>query len=87
MENKAIRACDVGLAFLDGTTVDDGVSFELGYATCLGKTCVGLATDSRRAAGYFRNPMWDCALQRIFYSIPELLWWEGALSASSEVIR
>ena len=79
----AIRACDILLAVLDGPSVDDGVSFELGYATCLGKTCVGLATDSRRAAGYFRNPMWDCALERVFYSMPELLEWAGTFSTGA----
>src|SRR5947209_1736650 len=63
MDVAAIRSCDGLLAVLDGPSVDEGVSFELGYATCLGKICVGLATDSRRATGYFRNPMWDCALQ------------------------
>jgi nucleoside 2-deoxyribosyltransferase len=87
MDIDAIRACDVLLAVLDGPSVDDGVSFELGYATCLGKTCVGLATDSRRAVGYFRNPMWDCALQRVFYSMPELLEWAAASGATSELLR
>ena len=87
MDIDAIRACDVLLAVLDGPSVDDGVSFELGYAKCLGKTCVGLATDSRRAAGYFRNPMWDCALQTVFYSLPELLEWACTLGANSEEIR
>jgi nucleoside 2-deoxyribosyltransferase len=81
----AIRACDMLVAVLDGPSVDEGVSFELGYATCLGKTCVGLATDSRRATGYFRNPMWDCALQKVFYSIPELLEWASKLIANTEV--
>jgi nucleoside 2-deoxyribosyltransferase len=81
----AIRACDMLIAVLDGPAVDDGVSFELGYATCLGKTCVGLATDSRRAPGYFRNPMWDCALWKVFYSVPELLEWAaGTVTTTRE---
>ena len=79
----AIRKCDILVAVLDGPSVDDGVSFELGYAACLGKTCVGLATDSRREAGYFRNPMWDCALQIVTYSVPELLDWARRFSANS----
>jgi nucleoside 2-deoxyribosyltransferase len=83
MDIGAIRTCDLLLAVLDGPAVDDGVSFELGYATCLGKTCVGLATDSRRAAGYFRNPMWDCALQRLFCSLPELFEWASTYSAGA----
>jgi nucleoside 2-deoxyribosyltransferase len=70
---EAIRASNLLVAVLDGPTVDDGVSFELGYATCLGKVCIGLATDSRRVAGYFRNPMWDCALEVVCYSTAELL--------------
>jgi nucleoside 2-deoxyribosyltransferase len=80
----AIKACDVVIAVLDGPSIDDGVSFELGYATCLGKRCVGLATDSRRAVGYFRNPMWECALQDVFYSIPELLDWSRAVKANAK---
>jgi nucleoside 2-deoxyribosyltransferase len=82
MDLAAIRTSDGLLAVLDGPSVDEGVSFELGYATCLGKICVGLATDSRRAAGYFRNPMWDCALQKMFDSIPDLLGWAGTFDAS-----
>ena len=81
----AISACDVFLAVLDGPSVDEGVSFELGYATCLRKICVGLATDSRRAAGYFKNPMWDCALEQLFESIPQLLEWAGAFRAKTEL--
>lgn len=54
----AIEDTDVLLAVLDGALVDDGVAFELGYAAALGKTCVGYSSDSRRADGYFRNPMW-----------------------------
>lgn len=76
----AIRACDFVVAVLDGPSVDDGVSFELGYATCLGKTCVGLASDSRRAAGYFRNPMWDAALSQAFRSTAELLAWASTIN-------
>jgi nucleoside 2-deoxyribosyltransferase len=83
----AISTCDLLLAVLDGPSVDDGVSFELGYATCLGKTCVGLATDSRRAAGYFRNPMWDCALENIFYSTRELSEWVRTFKVYSGVTR
>jgi nucleoside 2-deoxyribosyltransferase len=73
----AIKASDVIVAVLDGPSVDEGVSFELGYATCLGRVCVGLATDSRRAPGYFRNPMWDAALLTTFRSLPELVSWAG----------
>lgn len=79
----AIKACDVVVAVLDGPSIDDGVSFELGYATCLGKTCLGLATDSRRAIGYFRNPMWDCALQQVFYTVAELLDWASTYSVKT----
>jgi len=80
MDVAAITACDVLLAVLDGPAIDDGVSFELGYATCLGKICIGLATDSRRVPGYFRNPMWDSALRETFYSTARLLEWASAFS-------
>jgi len=78
----AINACDVVLAVLDGVAVDDGVSFELGYATCLGKTIVGIATDSRRVPGYFRNPMWEGSLQKLFYSTAELVEWAQTFAQS-----
>ena len=40
----AISRCDVLVIVMDGRTVDEGASFELGYAYCLGKKCVGLKT-------------------------------------------
>jgi nucleoside 2-deoxyribosyltransferase len=75
----AIKACDILLAVIDGPSVDDGVGFELGYAKCLGKLCVGLTTDSRRAQGYFRNPMWDVALKETFSSVAEFLAWASSV--------
>jgi nucleoside 2-deoxyribosyltransferase len=60
---QAIRRCDVVVAVVDGPSVDDGVAFELGFAAALGKRCVGVTTDSRREAGYFRNPMWFGSLE------------------------
>jgi nucleoside 2-deoxyribosyltransferase len=76
----AIQTTDLLVAVLDGPSVDDGVCFELGYAYCLGKECVGLASDSRRAAGYFRNPMWDSALRECFSSTAELVEWAEGIS-------
>src|SRR5919109_4737619 len=62
----AIRACDVLLAVLDGRSIDEGTSFELGYAYCLGKHCIGLQTDIRRMLSGGNNPMIDAALRGIF---------------------
>lgn len=76
---QAIQECNLMIAVLDGPSIDDGVCFELGFATCLQKTCVGLTTDSRRVPGYFRNPMWESALSSLFYSTTELLEWSRAV--------
>lgn len=76
----AIQAADLLVAVLDGSSVDDGVCFELGYAYCLGKVCIGLASDSRLAIGYFRNPMWDSALRECFSSTAELIEWAERIS-------
>ncbi|MEH3140263.1 MAG: nucleoside 2-deoxyribosyltransferase [Mycobacterium kyogaense] len=54
----AISAADALVAVVDGAAVDDGVAFELGFAFAHQKVCIGYTSDSRRAEGYFRNPMW-----------------------------
>lgn len=54
------------VAVLDGVAVDEGVAFELGYAYAKGKFCVGFSTDSRRGAGYFKNPMCEGSIVDTF---------------------
>jgi len=81
----AIRACDIIIVVLDGPSIDDGASFELGYAACLGKTAIGLATDSRRVPGYFRNPMWEGALEKMFYRTEDLCEWSRIFARSARI--
>jgi nucleoside 2-deoxyribosyltransferase len=72
---KSIAECDVLVIVLDGRSVDEGASFELGYAFGMGKTCVGLKTDVRTLLAFGDNPMIEGALQRIFKDEEELLDW------------
>lgn len=72
---KAIQQCDVLLIVLDGRSVDEGAAFELGYASALGKTCIGLQTDVRKLLPYGNNPMLNSALRFILKSIDELSVW------------
>lgn len=72
-----IRKCDVFLILLDGRAVDEGAAFELGYATAIGKMCIGLQTDPRRAIGSRNNPMIDCALEYVFTSVDALVEWSN----------
>src|SRR2546430_14074542 len=72
-----IRKCDVFLIVLDGRAVDEGAAFELGYATALGKMCIGLQTDPRRAIGSRNNPMIDCALKYVFTGVDALVEWSN----------
>ena len=48
-DRAAIDACDVVVALLDGTQVDDGTAWEIGYAYAKGKPVVGIRTDFRNA--------------------------------------
>lgn len=72
---SAIRSADVVLLVLDGRSVDEGASFELGVAYTLGKTCVGLQTDPRRLLPLGNNPMLEGALSVIFHSVDDLMKW------------
>lgn len=72
---EAIKRSDYLLIILDGRTVDEGASFELGFAYALGKKCVGYQTDPRRLLPTGNNPMLQCALDRVLTSRSELLEW------------
>ena len=71
----AIAACDVFVIVLDGRTVDEGASFELGYAFALGKVCVGIKTDSRTLLPIGDNPMIEVPLRKIFHEESDLIDW------------
>ena len=60
---EAIDRCDILLLVMDGRVIDEGACFELGYAYCRGKICVGLKTDVRSLLTIGDNPMVECALR------------------------
>jgi nucleoside 2-deoxyribosyltransferase len=64
----AIGSSDLLIAVLDGSHVDEGVAFEIGYTFALGKPCVGIQTDSRRVLPTGNNPMINGALSDICLS-------------------
>ncbi len=75
MDVAAIRRCDALLIVMDGRSIDEGASVELGIAYALGKLCVGLQTDVRRLILGRNNPMIDCALDAVFASEATLVNW------------
>lgn len=75
VDTKAISQCDILVIILDGRSVDEGASFELGYAFGLGKTCVGVKTDVRSLFAFGDNPMIECALRHIFANDREFMDW------------
>lgn len=72
---SAIARCDVLVIVMDGRTIDEGASFELGYAFALGKACVGLKTDSRSLFTFGDNPMIEGAVREIFNDEASLCSW------------
>lgn len=77
---QAMRKAFGLVAVLDGAHVDEGVAFELGFMASLGRVCIGLQTDIRRALPTGNNPMLAGALQRVFSSAEELAGWIGECS-------
>jgi nucleoside 2-deoxyribosyltransferase len=45
---RAIRSCELLVAWLDGQEADSGTAAELGYAAALGRICFGLRSDLRQ---------------------------------------
>ena len=84
---EAIRKADYVLIILDGRSVDEGASFELGYGYALGKRCVGFQTDPRRLLPVGNNPMLECALEHILTSKADLISWAGQESAKYDEFR
>ncbi len=71
-DTQAIREAHVVVAVLDGRGVDEGVAVELGFASALGKICVGFKTDDRVALPTGDNPMVLCACNVICHSTEEI---------------
>jgi len=74
-DTNAVKACDCLLIVLDGRTIDEGASFELGYAFALNKVCVGFQSDPRRLLPSGNNPMIDESLVEVVTSFNELAEW------------
>lgn len=72
---EAIERCDILLLVMDGRVIDEGASFELGYAYSRGKVCIGLKTDVRSLLSIGDNPMVECALREIFREMNEISEW------------
>jgi nucleoside 2-deoxyribosyltransferase len=72
---RAMRHSHVLIAVLDGGAIDEGVAFEIGYMFAIGRTCVGLQTDVRRALPTGNNPMIGTAMTQIFLSVADLVDW------------
>ena len=71
----AIERCDILLLVMDGRVIDEGASFELGYAYSRGKICIGLKTDMRSLLAIGDNPMIECAMEKIFDNADDILAW------------
>jgi nucleoside 2-deoxyribosyltransferase len=74
--HEAMDRCTCLVALLDGTQVDDGTAWEIGYAYARGLPVYGLRTDTRRAGEtpYSRvNSMIQGCLTGFARSIEELV--------------
>lgn len=71
---EGICGSSVILAVLDGTDVDAGTAFELGYAHSLGKPLYGLKTDYRSFSPVENvNLMIEVPVRQIFRSLDEVI--------------
>ncbi|NYT02513.1 MAG: nucleoside 2-deoxyribosyltransferase [Methanosarcinales archaeon] len=73
---EALQSCSLMVAILDGTQVDDGTAFEVGYHyACRGPWVVGIRTDFRKAGETEKarvNAMIEGACRGIAGSLDEL---------------
>lgn len=74
-DTRAMADADFLVAVLDGASIDEGVAFEIGFMRALGKRCVALQTDVRRALPSGNNPMIGQALESLFQELEELVVW------------
>jgi len=73
---EALDRADLVVAWLDGTQVDDGTAWEVGYAHAKGKQVHGIRTDFRQAGDTSHsivNAMVEASCLSITRSIPDLL--------------
>ena len=69
---RAMADSDLLLAVLDGSHVDEGVAFEIGFMRALGKLCIGLQTDVRRALPTGNNPMISQGLHSVCSDVEQI---------------
>jgi len=81
-DRMAMTAADILIAVLDGGHIDEGVAFEIGYMCALGRPCVGLQTDVRRALPFGNNPMIAQGLTAILNEVETLLSWVTDFASS-----
>lgn len=72
-DRAAMARSDLLIAVLDGAHIDEGVAFEIGFSHALGKMCLGLQTDVRRALPTGNNPMIERSLNAIAHDTDELI--------------
>jgi nucleoside 2-deoxyribosyltransferase len=75
---EAMNDCDLMVAILDGSQVDDGTAWEVGYFFSQGKRIVGIRTDFRRAGESYAsivNLMVERSCQAVVTSLEELASW------------
>ena len=73
---NAIDECDIVVALLDGTQVDDGTSWEIGYAFAKNIPIYGIRTDFRNGGDTSHsmvNCMIECSCKGIAKSISDLI--------------
>ena len=49
---SALKNSDILIAIIDGADADSGTSWEMGYASALGKKIIALRTDFRRSGSH-----------------------------------
>lgn len=84
-DQRAMRVADLLVAVLDGSHIDEGVAFEIGFSNGIGIPCIGLQTDIRRALPSGNNPMIAQSLTHVFASVNELVDWVQAWSTEQAV--
>jgi nucleoside 2-deoxyribosyltransferase len=71
---RALKNADIVVAVIDGADADSGTSWEMGYASALGKQIIALRTDFRRAGSYEKvNLMLEKSAAAIVTNMEELL--------------
>ena len=72
-DTNALTQAELIVANLNGTDVDAGTAWELGFAQRLGKHCVGVYTDWRLHYKWQKvNLMIQCSLDKLVHSLDEL---------------